>query len=114
MRIWGKTSMSASENVFRTGKYHRSFGRKNIHPLRQALLHAFYCASIRLLNSLGWPVPLANKAPRTLLCGAASPYTAVTFVRFVRARSIMVSVDILDISAYALQQSEHLLKTCRD
>src|SRR5437764_8997020 len=106
--------MPTSESFFHTGKYHRSFGRKNIHPIRQALLHAFYCTATRLLNSQGWPVPFANKAPRTLLCGTASPYTTVTFVRFVRARSIAASVDILDISSYVLHQSEHLLKSCRD
>lgn len=106
--------MPESENAFRTGKYHRNFGRKNIHPLRQAWLHTVYCMSARCLDSLEWPAPLANKTPRTLLCGTASPYTTATFVRFVRARNIETSIDILDISAYALRQSEHLLKHCQD
>lgn len=106
--------MQGSENAFRTGKYHKSFSTKNIHPLRQAWLHRIYRLSARCLDSLGWPAPLTNAAPRTLLCGTASPYTTITFVRFVRARNIKASVDILDISAYALRQSEHLLKHCRD
>ena len=106
--------MQELDNVFRTGTYHRSFGRKNIHPIRQALLHTFYATAPRFLNSLDWPAPLAEETPRVLLCGTASPYTTVTFMRFVKAHSTMARVDVLDISLYALQQSEHLLKTCQD
>lgn len=35
-------------------------------------------------------------------------------MRFVKARNIKARIDVLDISLYALQQSEHLLKSCRD
>jgi ubiquinone/menaquinone biosynthesis C-methylase UbiE len=66
------------------------------------------------MNDLGWPEPLAKKVPRTLLCGTASPYTTIAFVRFVRAHNIMASINILDISSYSLNQSEHLLKMSRD
>ena len=107
-------SMQESGNVFRTGKYHRSFGKKNIHPVRKALLRVFYRTCARLIEECGWPDPLANKAPHILLCGTASPYTTITFARFVRERSSMASIDVLDISLYALRQSERLLKTYRD
>lgn len=106
--------MQESKNAFRTGKYHRNFGRNNIHLIRQIILRAFYRTSTRFMNNLGWSEPLAKKAPRILLCGTASPYTTVTFVRFIRARNIMTSIEIMDISSYSLKQSECLLKICRD
>ena len=101
-----------STNAFSTGKYHRSFGKKNIHPLRQTLLRAFYRTSLRLIDKQGWPDPLAKEMPCVLLCGTASPYTTTTFVRFVRARNSAANITILDISAYSLSQSEHMLRMC--
>jgi len=106
--------MQESGDVFRTGKYHRSFKKKHTHLVRKAQLRAFYRISSQFIHNLGWRDPLAKKAPRILLCGTASPYTTVTFVRFVRKHSLAASFDILDISPYALSQSERLLRTCRD
>lgn len=106
--------MQESGNVFRTGKYHKSFGKKNIHPARKALLRVFYRTCARLIEECGWPDPLANEAPHILLCGTASPYTTVTFACFASKRNSMASIDVLDISPYALRQSERLLKTCRN
>jgi SAM-dependent methyltransferase len=106
--------MQESGNVFRTGKYHRSFGKKNIHPVRKFLLRFFYHTCFHLIDMLGWPDPLAKKAPQILLCGTASPYTTITFTRFVSERSNVAHIDVLDISPYALSQSETLLKTCHD
>ncbi len=106
--------MQESGDVFRTGKYHRSFGKKNIHLIRKTQLRVFYRASARLIDELGWPAPLAKKAPHILLCGTASPYTTVTFARFVREHNSIASIDVLDISPYSLSQSESLLMTQRD
>jgi len=106
--------MQESGNVFRTGKYHRSFGKKNIHPVRKALLRFFYRTCSQLIEISGWPDPLSTKAPHILLCGTASPYTTVTFARFVNERNSVASIDVLDISPYALNQSEKLLRTCQD
>ncbi len=101
-------------NIFRTGKYHKSFSKKNFHPVRTYLLRFFYRTCSHLIEKSGWPNPLANLTPHILLCGTASPYTTVTFARFVNERNNMASIDILDISPYALSQSERLLKTCQD
>ncbi len=106
--------MQESGNVFRTGKYHRSFGKKNFHPVRKSLLRFFYHTCLHLIAMLGWPDPIAKKAPQILLCGTASPYTTITFARFVNERSNAAHIDVLDISPYALNQSENVLKTCRD
>ena len=106
--------MQESGNVFRTGKYHRSFRKKHIHLVRRAQLRVFYRTSSYLINKLGWSDPLAKEAPQILLCGTASPYTTVTFARFVRERNIMAGIDVLDISPYSLSQSESLLLTCQD
>ena len=106
--------MQESGNIFRTGKYHRSFGKKNIHPARTFLLRFFYHTCSRLIATLGWPGPLAKKAPHILLCGTASPYTTATFARFVYQRSKAAHIDVLDISPYALSQSASLLRTYRD
>ena len=106
--------MQESGNVFRTGKYHRSFGKKNIHPVRTSLLRFFYRTCSRLIQESGWPDPLSNNIPLILLCGTASPYTTVTFARFVNERNSTASIDVMDISPYALSQSQRLLKTCQD
>ena len=106
--------MQESGNVFRTGKYHKSFKKKHIHLVRKAQLRVFYRTSSQFITNLGWRDPLSKKAPRILLCGTASPYTTVTFVRFVRKRSLTASLDVLDISPYSLSQSESVLRTCRD
>ena len=106
--------MQESGNIFRTGKYHKSFGKKNIHPVRTSLLRFFYRTCSHLTKQSGWPDPLSTKTPHILLCGTASPYTTVTFARFVNERNNMASIDVLDISPYALHQSERLLKTCQD
>jgi len=106
--------MQESGNVFRTGKYHKSFGKKNIHPIRKSLLRFFYHTSSHLIKRLDWPDPLLKKAPRILLCGTASPYTTLTFASFVSKRNSKASIDVLDISPYALSQSASLLKTCQD
>jgi ubiquinone/menaquinone biosynthesis C-methylase UbiE len=44
-----------------------------------------------------------------LLCGSASPYTTLTFARFVGRRQ--PHLDVLDISPYALDQSARYLQT---
>ncbi len=106
--------MQEANNVFRTGKYHRSFGKKNIHLVRKAQLRVFYRTSSHLINKLGWPDPLSEKTPHILLCGTASPYTTITFARFVSRHNSMAHLDVLDISPYALSQSESLLRTCQD
>src|SRR6266581_9666788 len=106
--------MQESGNVFRTGKYHRSFRKKHIHLVRKAQLLVFYRTSSHLIHTLGWPDPLSKMAPQILLCGTASPYTTVTFARFVRKHNIMAKIDVLDISPYSLSQSESLLGTCQD
>lgn len=106
--------MQESGNVFRTGKYHKSFSKKNIHPVRTSLLRFFYRTCSRLIQESGWPDPLSNNAPHILLCGTASPYTTVTFARFVNEHNNTSHIDVLDISPYALSQSERLLKTCQD
>jgi SAM-dependent methyltransferase len=106
--------MQESGNVFRTGKYHRSFGKKNIHPVRTSLLRFFYRTCSHLIENAGWPDPLSNTTSHILLCGSASPYTTVTFARFVAQRNSTVYIDVLDISPYALTQSENLQKTCQD
>jgi SAM-dependent methyltransferase len=103
-----------SGDVFRTGKYHKSFKKKHLHLARKVQLRVFYQTSSRLMNVLGWSDPLARKAPRVLLCGTASSYTTVTFTRFVRKHNSMASIDVLDISSYSLSQSESLLLTCKD
>lgn len=106
--------MQESSNIFRTGKYHRSFGKKNIHPVRTSLLRFFYRTCSQLIERSDWPDPLSNLSPRILLCGTASPYTTITFARFVSERNHAAHIDVLDISPYALSQSASLLKTCRD
>ncbi len=106
--------MQEPGNVFRTGKYHRSFGKKNIHPVRKSLLRFFYRTCSHLIEESGWPDPLAKKAPHILLCGTASPYTTLTFARFVSQRNSTAHIDVLDISPYALSQSELLLRTSQD
>ena len=106
--------MQESGNVFRTGKYHRSFRKNHIHLVRKAQLRVFYCASSHFINNLGWPDPLSKKAPQILLCGTASPYTTVTFARFVQRHNSMASLEVLDISPYSLRQSESFLGTCQD
>ncbi len=106
--------MQESSDVFRTGKYHKRFGKKNIHLVRKAQLRVFYHTTAHLIDKLGWPDPLSKKAPQILLCGTASPYTTVTFARFVRKHNIMASIDVLDISPYSLSQSENLLRICQD
>src|ERR1700730_7891762 len=106
--------MQESGNIFRTGKYHRSFGKKNIHPVRKSLLRFFYQTCFHFIDMLGWPDPLSKNAPQILLCGTASPYTTVTFAHFVSERNSMAHIDVLDISPYALSQSQNLLTTCQD
>lgn len=46
-----------------------------------------------------------------LLCGSASPYTTLTFARFVGRRQPQAHLDVLDISPYALDQSARYLQT---
>ncbi len=106
--------MQESDNVFRTGEYHRSFGKKHTHLVRKVQLRMFYRISSRLINRLGWPGPLAKKAPQILLCGTASPYTTLTFAHFVKQHNSMARIDVLDISPYSLSQSEQFLKSCQD
>src|SRR5579884_610619 len=105
--------MQESGNVFRTGKYHRSFGKKHTHLVRKAQLRVFYGTSSYLIHKLGWPDPLAKEAPHILLCGTASPYTTLTFARFVKHHNSMARIDVLDISPYSLSQSEQFLKSCQ-
>ena len=106
--------MQESGNVFRTGNYHRSFKKKHTHLVRKAQLRIFYRTSSHLIHKLGWPDPLAKKAPQILLCGTASPYTTVTFARFVREHNSTAGIDVLDISSYSLSLSERFLETCQD
>lgn len=106
--------MQESGNLFRTGKYHRSFGKKNFHPVRKSLLRFFYHTCFHLIAMLDWPDPLSKKTPCILLCGTASPYTTVTLARFVSERNSTAHIDVLDISPYALSQSASLMKTCPD
>ena len=112
--LGGDGVMQEANNIFRTGKYHRSFGKKNIHLVRKAQLRVFYRTSSHLINKLGWPDPLSEKTPHILLCGTASPYTTITFARFVSRHNSMAHLDVLDISPYELSQSESLLRTCQD
>jgi len=106
--------MQETGDVFRTGKYHKSFKKKHLHLIRKLQLRVFYRTSSSLMNVLGWPDPLARKAPRVLLCGTASPYTTVTFTRFVRKLNSVASIEVLDISPYAVSQSARFLETCQD
>ncbi|MGO8947803.1 MAG: class I SAM-dependent methyltransferase [Ktedonobacterales bacterium] len=109
--------MQETSNIFRTGEYHRSFKSKHtqlMHFTRSIQLRIFYTTCVRLLQRRGWPDPLARTAPQVLLCGTASPYTTCTFARFVNKLSTTASIDVLDISPYALSQSAQFLKTCRD
>jgi len=106
--------MQESTNVFRTGNYHRSFKQKHVHLIRKAQLRVFYRTSSYLITHLGWPDPLSKDAPQILLCGTASPYTTATFARFVRKRNSMATITVLDISSYALSQSESLLRSYQD
>jgi SAM-dependent methyltransferase len=106
--------MQESDNVFRTGKYHKSFGEKHTHLVRKAQLRMFYHTSAHLIHKLGWPDPSAKEAPHILLCGTASPYTTLTFARFVKQHNSMARIDVLDISPYSLSQSEQFLKSCQD
>lgn len=106
--------MQETGDVFRTGKYHKSFKKKHTHLIRNIQLRFFYATSVRLASMLGWPDPLADKAPRVLLCGSASPFTTLSFARFVGKRNRMARIDVLDISAYAVSQSAQFLKMCRD
>lgn len=73
----------------------------------------FYASSLRFVARQGWPNPLGAMAatPRVLLCGSASPYTTLTFARFVGRRQLQAHIDVLDISPYALDQSARYLKT---
>ena len=106
--------MQESGNVFRTGKYHRSFRKKHTHIIRKVQLQIFYRTSSHFITTLGWSDPLSKKVPQILLCGTASPYTTVTFVRFVRKHNITATIDVLDISPYSLSQSQSFLRTCQD
>ncbi|HEY1351775.1 MAG TPA: class I SAM-dependent methyltransferase [Ktedonobacteraceae bacterium] len=106
--------MQETDDVFRLGKYHRSFQKKHIHFIRSVQLRIFYTTSVRLVKFLGWPDPLAGKAPRVLLCGTASPYTTCAFARFVGKRQSTAAIDVLDISPYVLSQSAHFLRSRRD
>ena len=106
--------MQESGDVFRTGKYHRSFKQKHIHLIRKTQLRVFYRTSSQLITHLGWPDPLSKEASQILLCGTASPYTTATFARFVGKRNVTARLDVLDISSYALNQSESLLRTYQD
>lgn len=106
--------MQETDDVFRLGKYHRSFQKKHIHLIRSVQLRVFYATSARLVAFLGWPDPLARKVPRILLCGTASPYTTCTFACFVGKRNSAACIDVLDISPYVLSQSAHFLKSRRD
>jgi SAM-dependent methyltransferase len=106
--------MQETGDVFRTGKYHKSFKKKHLHLIRKLQLRVFYQTSARLINILGWPDALAREAPRVLLCGTASPYTTVTFTRFVRKHNSAASIDVLDISPYSVSQSARFLGTCQD
>src|SRR5712692_5432502 len=112
--LGGDGVMQEANNVFRTGKYHRSFGKKNIHLVRKAQLRVFYRTSSHLINKLGWPDPLSEKTPHLLLCGTATLYTTDASARFVSRHNSMAHLDVLDISHYALSQSESLLRTCQD
>jgi SAM-dependent methyltransferase len=114
VQMWRDGVMQESDNVFRTGKYHKSFGKRHTHLVRKVQLRVFYRTSSHLINKLGWPDPLAKEAPQILLCGTASPSTTVTFARFVKQHNSMASVDVLDISPYSLSQSESFLRTCQD
>ncbi len=100
--------------LFKTGAYHRRFQHNHIHRLRSAHLRSSYRKSLRQLRSLGWPDPFARDAPRILLCGTASAYTTVTFVSFVSQYHQNIRLDVLDIAAYPLQQSQRFLEHCRD
>lgn len=106
--------MQESGNVFRTGKYHKSFGKKHTHFVRKAQLRVFYRTSLSYISRLGWPDPCVNQTPHILLCGTVSPSTTMTFARFVRQHNNMAHLDVLDISPYALSQSERFLETCQD
>jgi SAM-dependent methyltransferase len=104
-------------DVFRSGKYHRSFKSKHtrlMHLTRSMQLRVFYAVSARLLHSQGWPDPLARRDPQVLLCGTASPYTTRDFARFATAQCPTAGIDVLDISPYVLGESAHYLKSCRD
>ena len=117
IRRFGQESgrfMQESGNVFRTGKYHRSFKQKHIHLIRKAQLRVFYRTSSYLITHLRWPDPLAKEAPRILLCGTASPYTTLTFARFVSKHNAMAGLHVLDISPYSLSQSKRALEACHD
>jgi SAM-dependent methyltransferase len=105
-----------SSDVFRTGEYYKRFKNKNRHThlLRQAQLRRFYRTAAHYVRTLGWPDPLAKEAPSLLLCGTASPYTTVTFTRFVRTINSKAAIAVLDIASYALSQSKTFLATCRD
>src|SRR5690242_12851272 len=106
--------MQESRDLFVTGKYHKRFGKNHIHFLRNMQLLASYQTSASLLHFLGWPHPLLKQAPQILLCGTASPYTTVTFARFVGKHHTMARIDALDISFHPLDQSKKLLATCSD
>jgi len=109
--------MQETSNIFRTGQYHRSFKSKHsyhMHLTRTIQLRIFYATGVRLLHLQGWPDPLAGADPQVLLCGTASPYTTRTFARFVCRHRADASLDVLDISPYALRQSAEFLKTCHD
>src|SRR5258708_1912823 len=103
-----------SGDIFRTGKYHKSFKNRHTHLFRQAQLRVFYRTAARYVRTLGWPDPLSREAPSILLCGTASPYTTVTFTRFVRNINSKAAIAVLDIAPYALSQSEAFLATCQD
>jgi len=100
--------------LFQTGHYHRRFQHNHIHKMRSAHLRSSYRKSMDQLRCLGWPDPLAREVPRILLCGTASAYTTMTFARFIREYHQEAWLDVLDISAYPLQQSQRLLQRCRD
>jgi hypothetical protein len=106
-----KQLMMAQESgdVFRRGKYHKSFKNRHAHLFRQAQLRMFYRTSARYIRNLGWPDPLSRDVPSILLCGTASPYTTVTFTRFVRNINSKAAIDVLDIAPYALSQSKEFL-----
>jgi SAM-dependent methyltransferase len=100
--------------LFQMGQYHRRFQHNHIHTIRSTHLRSSYRKSLEQLHSLGWPDPLMREEPRILLCGTASAHTTITFARFINAYQQKAQLDVLDISAYPLQQSQRLLQHCRD
>jgi SAM-dependent methyltransferase len=109
-----KVNMKKADDAFRTGAYHQSFKRSLLRRRRTAQMQFFYMASERLIQQVGWPDPLAQEVPRVLLCGTASPYTTLTFARFVSRRNDAAHIDVLDIASLTLHQSEGFLREYPD